>query len=207
MVGPKAGLGDHPPGQLVVGRVLRKLLPEPIDEPVAAKNDRLAHLRADKAPRQPLGEIVGKPLVGQQSDRPPIETAGGGAGFEFTNLLQRWNRAAQSQRKPAEDLQIVRAGGRMDACVVPALLEQAIHGRHCLADAGVTEGGRRFTAQERCSASRVAATGLMVRQSTGLRAAQATTTPTARMTMAGRQNALSRSFVSADNGFTPRPEG
>ncbi len=100
-----------------------------------------------KAPGQPLGEIVGKPVVGQQSDRPPIETVGGECRFEFTNLLQRGNRAAQSQRKPAEDLQIVRAGGRMDACVVPALLEQAIQGRHCLADAGVTEGGRRFTAR------------------------------------------------------------
>jgi hypothetical protein len=54
---------------------------------------------------------------------------------------------------------------------------------------------------DRWLAERVAATGLMARQSTGLCAAQATTAKTAKMTMAGRQNDLSRDHVWLDIGI------
>ena len=73
MVGPKTGLGNHVPGDLVVRRVLCELLPQPIDEAVAAKDDDLARCRcrrnSEPAARRNSRRTDCRPADGPSTDR------------------------------------------------------------------------------------------------------------------------------------------
>ncbi len=113
VIGPKTGLGNDLPSHFIVRRVLCELLPQPIDKSIPPINDDLADVSADVAPRQSLGEIVGKAIVGQETRGPAIQASRCAVRLEFANLLERRDRAAQGERKSAEDLQLVgtRRGG------------------------------------------------------------------------------------------------
>ena len=110
MIGPQPGPGDHLANRLVVGSVLRELLPQPVRKAVATIDHELPRFVADETAGQSLGEVVGKSTVGEQSGRPLIEPIGRGVRLEDANFFQRGDRAAERERQASQHLQLVGPG-------------------------------------------------------------------------------------------------